>query len=233
MNAPYEQYRQNNPYNTNNALSSSRINGNFNQDPQRENLGSYRVLNWKDGEASSTALINIIPIWKENNPASIAAKEKTLHLSITELRVEDYYMIRTNKLEQRHVNSLQKCINSQCFNEDLLKNGCYNLMPFSRDRPIDIDNLRHQSISNNNSSFSNNFNNIGSISNSSNQVSSNMFSRNNNSQTNQASSNQATGNIFSRNANSNNSGVNGISFLGSSNGNVNNSFNRGGNIFNE
>lgn len=98
---PYERFRQNNSNNTSNTLSSSRINGNFNQDPQRENLGSYRVANYQDEELPTAALITVTPVWKEINPNSIVAKEKTLHLSLTELRVEDYFMIRTNKLEPK------------------------------------------------------------------------------------------------------------------------------------
>jgi hypothetical protein len=100
-NSLYERYRQNSTNNTGNSLSSSRTNGNFNQGPQREILGSYRVPDYKEDGGPSPFLKEYTVIWKEYTPSSIAIKDQTLHLSVTELRVEDYFMIRTNKLQPK------------------------------------------------------------------------------------------------------------------------------------
>jgi hypothetical protein len=82
-NQPYDRYRQNSANsNSNSSLANSRVNGNFNQGPQRENLGSYRVTNYREDELPSAAITSVVVIWKEINPNSIATKDKALHLSI-------------------------------------------------------------------------------------------------------------------------------------------------------
>lgn len=64
----------------------------------QQNVGSYRT-SYSYDDPISGALTAAFPSWREFSPSSIALREKTLHLAAIELRVEDYYLIRTRNLK--------------------------------------------------------------------------------------------------------------------------------------
>jgi hypothetical protein len=116
----------------------NRTEGSFSSSNQSQSIGTYRT-NYKYGEGSSEGMIAINNNWKEFQPFSIVARERTVHLGLVELRTEDYYLIRKGMLNDCHGNSLKTCIREERFNEQLLQNQSHQLLPFSNERPIDIE----------------------------------------------------------------------------------------------
>jgi hypothetical protein len=60
-------------------------------------VGSYR-LEYKF-EEPPTYITSVFTQWRDFAPSSIVTKEQVLHLSITEFRTEDYFLIRKKQLK--------------------------------------------------------------------------------------------------------------------------------------
>eukprot|EP00919_Chromeraceae_sp_WS-2016_P072320 GHVR01171096.1.p1 GENE.GHVR01171096.1~~GHVR01171096.1.p1 ORF type:complete len:144 (-),score=5.94 GHVR01171096.1:356-787(-) len=92
------------PYNSNNSYSAG----------NKQTLGSYR-LNYKPEEMSHH-LSSMCTQWREMTPMSITSREETLHLSQTELRLEDYFMIRNGQLTSTHERAVKDAFRNGAFN---------------------------------------------------------------------------------------------------------------------
>jgi len=91
---------------SNNQYGSNRYDNN--------KLGSYR-LDYRYEEPPSY-ITSLVSIWKEIPPSTIVSKEETLHMTITELRIEDYYMIRKKQLKSTHEDRIKDAFRKDCFN---------------------------------------------------------------------------------------------------------------------
>jgi hypothetical protein len=80
---------------------------------------------------------SVVSNWRNEPPYSIVSKDKTMHLSVVELRVEDYFLIRTGKLQEKHASQIQKNMREGSFNEGII-NTSLRLLPFSSERPLDL-----------------------------------------------------------------------------------------------
>lgn len=103
--------QENSNSNSNNNSNGNQGGGFFGQSSQGENLGTYRLNVYRDTDPPSALMISVTNQWKEIYPYSIVTREKTIHLSVTELRIEDYYLIRNKKLKETHANQMQKWLN--------------------------------------------------------------------------------------------------------------------------
>lgn len=94
---PTNPYANNNSYN-NASYNSSYNNSNGNSNSSIGDVGSYRVADYKPGQPPRS-LEDINLKWKspDLNPVSIAVRPETMHLSVVELRNEDYCLIRRQK----------------------------------------------------------------------------------------------------------------------------------------
>ena len=82
----YSNNNNNSNYNNNSSnYNSSYSNNNGYRNNNQKGLGSYR-LDYKYEEPPNY-LVNSVPQWKDNLPASIVAREETIHLTTTELRI--------------------------------------------------------------------------------------------------------------------------------------------------
>jgi hypothetical protein len=61
-------------------------------------VGSQR-LEYRTGEPAPY-LLSMVAQWKDQPPSSIVTREETLHLTPTELRIEDYFLMRRKQLKQ-------------------------------------------------------------------------------------------------------------------------------------
>lgn len=96
-------------YNYRSNTSSYNNNGLMNRDNSQQGigrtdnnqlrLGSYRIQRYNPDKLSEC--INNATQWKNHIPISICLREETTHLTPTELRAEDYYLIRTKKIDER------------------------------------------------------------------------------------------------------------------------------------
>lgn len=115
-------------YGSSNYGGSSNNYSNYRTNTQK-GIGSYR-LDYRYEEPPSY-LTNCVAQWKENLPSSIVAREETIHLTTTELRIEDYYIIRKKELKSNHETRLREAIRNDCFNEEITKIQFPRLPPVS------------------------------------------------------------------------------------------------------
>lgn len=54
--------------------------------------------------------------WKQYTPLSAVMREETAHLSPIQLRIEDYYLLRTSKVNESASSSINYWIKKKCFN---------------------------------------------------------------------------------------------------------------------
>lgn len=171
--------------------------------------------------------------WKtsELNPLSISLRPETIHLSVIELRNEDYFLMRKQKVTQDIQRGMEEVLRKKCFNDNLFNSHVVDGMrepDTFKQGPPGMEIIRQlknritlSGVVNGSGNYSsnNNNNNSSNIFNRSINNSSNIFSSSNNNNNNSSSNN-----IFGNN-NSNNRNI----FSSNSNNNNNNS---GGNIFN-
>lgn len=105
--------------NLRNSPGGNQIGGSFYHSSQSERLGTYRLDSYHENDKPTALMTSMNEKWKEFMPSSIGTKDKTIHLSIIELRIEDYFLIHSKRLHERHVKYLDNCIRNGIFNTEL------------------------------------------------------------------------------------------------------------------
>ena len=106
-----------NPYTNNNNSSYNHNNSYNNSSSNIGKVGSYRVPDYKPGQAPRV-LEDINVKWKsaDLNPISISVRPETMHLSVVELRNEDYCLIRRHKASNEIQKAMEDAVRKKCFN---------------------------------------------------------------------------------------------------------------------
>lgn len=137
--------------------------------------------------------------FKDFIPTSIALREETMHLSPIELRTEDYYLLRTKAVDDKHRRMLESCIDKKIFNRELMSQDSMitlgEMLSFT-ETPLSADNIEklcNGNMSRYGNTSSSPFGNYSS-GNSTMGSSNNMFSRTG-----------TSNNMFSNNSSNNNS----------------------------
>lgn len=106
----------------NNSYGNSYGNNSYgnNNNNSSGNIGSYRVERY-NATNPPRQLEDINPKWKssELNPMSIVTRPEAFHLSVTELRLEDYYLIRTQKVKRDEERYVKDAVSAGSLNADL------------------------------------------------------------------------------------------------------------------
>lgn len=105
----------NNNYGNNNYGNNNNNNNYGNQSRLGSNRLDYRY------EEPQSYLTSIISQWRDQPPSSIVTREQTLHLTPTELRIEDYHCMRKQEIRSSLETRLKDAIQKEAFNPDILK----------------------------------------------------------------------------------------------------------------
>ena len=104
-----------------------------------EKVGSYRVEEGRQFFRVKPQDIN--ECWADCPPLSFTTKQEVLHLSVTELRVEDYYMIRNKLVTPEHQQMVDRAINGSTYNAMLNRVPC-RLIGSIFQCPYDIEGIK-------------------------------------------------------------------------------------------